>query len=73
MAVRFCQREENGMSVPKSYRSIEEFEREELKPQFKAGFSFEDLMQETTFGESDLLFDDTVDELDPDAEDDDDY
>ncbi len=61
------------MSVPKSYRSIEEFEREELKPQFKAGFSFEDLMQETTFGESDLLFDDTVDELDPDAEDDDDY
>jgi hypothetical protein len=61
------------MSVPKSYRSIEEFEREELRPQYKVGFSFEDLMQETMFDGSDLLFDDTVDELDPDREDDDDY
>jgi len=62
------------MAVPKSYRTIEEFEREELRPQFKVGFSFEDLMQETTFGENDLLFDDTVDEYDPDqGDDDDDY
>ena len=61
------------MSVPKSYRSIEEFEREELRPQYKVGFSFEDLMQETMFDGSDLLFDDTVDELDPDKDDDDDY
>ncbi len=59
------------MAVPKSYRSIEEFEREELKSQYKVGFSFEDLMQETMFDGSDLLFDDTVDELDPDDEDDD--
>ena len=61
------------MAVPKSYRSIEEFEREELRPQYKVGFSFEDLMQETMFDGSDLLFDDTVDELDPDRDDDDDY
>lgn len=58
------------MAGPKMYRSIEEFEREELRPQFKVGFSFEDLMQETTFGESDLLFDDQVDELEPDNSDD---
>ena len=59
------------MAVPKSYRSIEEFEREELRTQYKVGFSFEDLMQETMFDGSDLLFDDTVDELDPDTDDDD--
>ena len=53
------------MSVPKNYRSIEEFEREELRPQFKVGFSLEDLMQETIFEGSDMLFDDTVDEYDP--------
>ena len=62
------------MSVPRSYRSIEEFEREELRTQYKVGFSFEDLMSETMFEQSsDLLFDDTVDELDPDQDDDDDY
>jgi hypothetical protein len=62
------------MGVPKSYRTIEEFEREEIRSHVKIGFSFEDLMQETTFGESDLLFDDTVDEYDPDqGDDDDDY
>lgn len=56
-----------------NYRSIEEFEREELRPHFKVGFTFEDLMQETTFeGSSDLLFDDQKDEYDPDAKDDDD-
>jgi len=60
------------MGVPKHYRTLEEFQREELKPNFKVGFSFEDLMQETTFGESDLLFDDTVDEYDPASKDSDD-
>jgi hypothetical protein len=54
------------MAVPKHYRSIEEFQREELRPSFKVGFSFDDLMQETTFGQSELLFDDSIDELDPD-------
>lgn len=61
------------MGVPKSYRSIEEFEREEIRRDMKYGFSLDDLMQDTTFEGSDLLFDDTVDEYDPDQEDDDDY
>ena len=59
------------MASPKNYRSIEEFEREELHPQHRVGFSLEDLMQETIFEGSDMLFDDTVDEYDP-AENDDD-
>ena len=61
------------MGVPKSYRTIEEFEREEIRPDMKFGFSLDDLMQDTALGGSDLLFDDTVDEYDPDQEDDDDY
>lgn len=60
------------MGVPKSYRSIEEFEREAIRPDMKYGFSLDDLMQDTTYENSDLLFDDTVDEYDPDAVDDDD-
>ena len=60
------------MGVPKSYRSMEEFEREAIRPDMKCGFSLDDLMQDTAFEGSDLLFDDTVDEYDPDAEDDDD-
>lgn len=64
--------EDDEMGVPKNYRTIEEFQREELRPQYKIGFSFEELMMETTFGESDLLFDDTKDEYDPDQGDDDD-
>ena len=60
-------------SVPKSYRSMAEFEREAIRPDLKYGFSLDDLMQDTTFeGGSDLLFDDTHDEYDPDQEDDDD-
>ncbi len=57
------------MAMPKNYRSIEEFEREELRTQYKVGFSLEDLMQETIFEGSDMLFDDQVDELDPDDDD----
>jgi hypothetical protein len=60
------------MAAPKSYRSIEEFEREELRPHFKVGFSLDDVITESTFGASDMLFDDTVDEYDPEAFDDDD-
>jgi hypothetical protein len=60
------------MALPKNYRSIEEFEREVLRPNFKVGFSLEDLMQETIFEGSDMLFDDQVDELDPDNEEDED-
>jgi hypothetical protein len=61
------------MSVPKSYRTMAEFEREAIRPDMKYGFSLDDLMQDTSFESSDLLFDDTHDEYDPDAEDDDDY
>ena len=59
------------MSVPRSYRTIEEFEREELRPSNKAGFSLDDLMQETMLHESDLLFDDQHDEYEPEEDDED--
>jgi hypothetical protein len=59
------------MAQPRSYRTIEEFEREELRPQYKAGFSLDDLMQETMMQQSDMLFDDSVDEYEPDEEEDD--
>ena len=59
------------MSQPKSYRTIEDFQREELRPSYKVGFSFDDLMQETMLHGSDLLFDDQVDEYDPDEDDED--
>jgi hypothetical protein len=59
------------MGMPRSYRSIEEFEREELRPSNKAGFSLDDLMQETMLHESDLLFDDQHDEYEADEDDED--
>jgi hypothetical protein len=59
------------MPVPKSYRSIEDFEREELRPSNKVGFSFDDLMQETMLHQNDLLFDDQVDEYEADEAEDD--
>ena len=58
------------MPLPKSYRTIEDFQREELRPQNKVGFSFDDLMQETMLNGSDLLFDDQVDEYDIDDDED---
>jgi hypothetical protein len=65
-------REETTMHVPKNYRTIEDFQREELRPQNKAGFSFDDLMQETMLHENDLLFDDQVDEYEVDEDEDED-
>lgn len=42
---------------PKTYRSMEEFEREELRPGQKAGFSLDDLIQEAHFqAEQDFVF-----------------
>jgi hypothetical protein len=35
-------------SLPKSYRTMEEFEREEIRPGFRIGFSIDDL-EESTF------------------------
>jgi hypothetical protein len=60
------------MHVPKSYRSMQEFEREELGRDSQAGFTLDDLIQEATFGASDMLFDDTFDEYDPSEDEDDD-
>ncbi len=34
--------------LPKSYRTLEEFEREEIRPSFRIGFSIDDL-EESTF------------------------
>ena len=60
------------MSVPKSFRSMAEFERETIRPDMKCGVSLDDLMQDTSVEGSDLLVDDTVDEYaDPDDDDDD--
>jgi hypothetical protein len=59
---------ETTMPLPKSYRTIEEFEREELRTNNKAGFSLDDLMQETMLHESDLLFDDQHDEFELDED-----
>jgi hypothetical protein len=63
-------RGETTMAQPKSYRTIEDFQREELQPSNKAGFSFDDLMQETMLHPNDLLFDDQVDEYEVVDEDD---
>jgi hypothetical protein len=60
------------MALPKSYRTIEDFQREELQPSNKAGFSFDDLMQETMLHPNDLLFDDQVDEYEAVEDDEDD-
>lgn len=50
---------------PKSYRSMEEFEREEIRPGQKAGFSLDDLMEEAKFtAEQDFSFTDERAELD---------
>lgn len=46
------------MRVPKTYRSIEDFEREELKPGQKIGFNLDDLYAEVTMmSEHEFLFD----------------
>ncbi|WP_394820892.1 hypothetical protein [Pendulispora albinea] len=61
------------MPAPKNYRTIEDFSREELRPDFRVGFSLEDLMQETVFEGSDMLFDDQHDEYADQDDDDDEY
>lgn len=56
-------RSEDNMT--KSYRSIEEFAREELHSDNKVGFNMDDLMHESEYSASPLLFDDQFDEYDP--------
>ncbi len=59
------------MANPKNYRSIEEFEREVLSNQYKVGFSLDDLIEESSFNGSDMLFDDQHDAYDPNQGEDD--
>ena len=51
---------------PKYYRSIAEFEREEIRPGQKVGWSLDDLYSEAAFnpGEDDSLKNDEPKELD---------
>jgi len=51
---------------PKFYSNLAEFEREEIRPHTKAGWSLDDLYAEATFeyGEDDSIRDTRVRELD---------
>lgn len=40
--------EERMQALPKNYRTMEEFEREEIRPSFRIGFSIDDL-EESSF------------------------
>jgi hypothetical protein len=70
--------EEDRMAAsPRSYRNIEEFEREEIRPSYRIGFSVDDL-EESSF-ESELNFEverdsfelDSVEDAEEDDDDDD--
>ena len=53
------------MRGPRCYSSIEEFEREEIQPHNKAGWSLDDLYQEASFKPSeDESLEEDVQELD---------
>ena len=52
------------MSFLKNYRSIEEFEREEIRPSFRIGFFLDDLVQESMIDARDMLFDELSDDFD---------
>jgi hypothetical protein len=49
------------MSSMRSYRTMEEFEREEIRPSFRIGFSLDDL-EDSSF-EAEMAFDIDRDEL----------
>jgi hypothetical protein len=59
------------MGLPRSYRTLEEFEREEIRPSFRIGFSLEDI--EDSGFEGELCFEEQdelkLDSYDEDAED----
>ncbi len=65
-------------ALPKSYRTLEEFEREEIRPGFRIGFSIDDLEEssfegEHAFGAEQGGFElDSYESVDKDDEDDDD-
>ncbi len=49
---------------PKCYWSYQDFEREEIRPLLRIGFSIDDLETEATFRERDIAQEDEVEELD---------
>jgi hypothetical protein len=67
--------EEDGMPhSPRNYRTLEEFQREEIRPSFKIGFSIDDF-EETSFeAENEVGFEefhlDSVDDEDEDEDED---
>jgi hypothetical protein len=50
--------------TPKSYGSFQDFEREEIRPMFRIGFTVDDLENEAAFRERDFLGDEELEELD---------
>ncbi|HVZ31847.1 MAG TPA: transcriptional regulator [Polyangiaceae bacterium] len=53
------------MSAPKNYRSFAEFQREEIRPEQKLGWSIDDLWKEAELRVSELHFEDRdLEELD---------
>jgi hypothetical protein len=49
---------------PKQYWSYQEFEREEIRPLFRIGFSVDDLENEASFRERDYSSEEELEELD---------
>jgi hypothetical protein len=72
--------EDRMQGLPKSYRTMEEFERDEIRPSFRIGFSIDDL-EESSFdaelalgaeqGEFELGSYETTDDEDEEEDDDD--
>ena len=60
------------MSPPRAYRNFAEFEREFIRPAFRVGQTFEDMVQDNPF-EAELDFDRDPYEQHPSQRDDDDY
>jgi hypothetical protein len=52
--------------LPRSYRNMEEFEREEIRPGFRVGFSLEDLVHEAEF-DGQVAFEPERDEFELDS------
>ena len=53
------------MSVPKNYRSFAEFQREEIRPEQKLGWSIDDLWKEAELRVGEASFEDRdLEELD---------
>ena len=49
---------------PKRYNSYQDFEREEIRPYFRIGFSVDDLENEANFRDRDYSAEDEIEDLD---------